>query len=367
MKEEEIGKFMKDQLSGLQQTPPEGMWASISQDASLQKFNRGRRIRRIATRIVLPIAATLIVATTALVVFHSTRQNNDVLQTRSNQSNISAQNNITNDTPSQTATISQNNTISTPRAVTKEVLTTNDMEIPQLHPTETVTAAVEVPNNPTPQPSSHPVVLVSEQKSHQTGDETTVQQPGSTLKDAKVSERKPNVTTESTSHNKAEKSGMLRFSHDTLVCRNSKVTLFVENASEVRWSTGTFEPTLDIIPDEPTVLYANVVTQDKVDTTIYIHVNIYDCDLFVPTAFTPNGDGLNDEFLVHAPMNFTGYECVIFDRQGRTLFQSKSIYYGWDGTFEGKPIPPGAYFYAITYLDELNEKHVKKGQIVLIR
>ena len=166
---------------------------------------------------------------------------------------------------------------------------------------------------------------------------------------------------------KSDKTGMLRYSKDTSVCRNSPLNLYVENAASVHWSIGSNDPVITIYPEENTQIYANVQTMDKVDTTIYVTINVFDCELFVPTAFTPNGDGLNDEFLVHAPMEISNFEMLIFDKMSRSLFQTKEINYGWDGTSQGKPLPPGTYFYVITYRDALNEKHVMKGQLVLIR
>lgn len=369
MKEEEIGKFMKDRLSEYQQTPPDGLWTDIAQDASLKKYNRGRRIRRFATRFVLPFAAVLVLTTVAFIIASHNRQDLDNQPVKSLQNKSAVQNNSTVETSiTKILSPAESNVIATIPAERSTVSVANNENNLQPMPTATKASSAETTSSIIPTQSvSHPAVDVVEHPAKSPEPKKLGEQQIDITKTSKISEDQSFTNVETVSDDKSDKSGVLRFSQDTLVCRNSKLTLFVENAVEVRWSTGTFEPTLDIYPEEPTVLYANIVTLNGEDTTIYVHVNIYDCELFVPTAFTPNGDGLNDEFLVHAPANFTGYECVIFDRQGRTIFQSKSIYYGWDGTFEGKPISPGAYFYAITYRDELNEKHVQKGQVVLIR
>jgi gliding motility-associated-like protein len=61
-------------------------------------------------------------------------------------------------------------------------------------------------------------------------------------------------------------------------------------------------------------------------------------EFFVPTAFTPNGDGINDFFM-------KGYKVVIFDRLGIEIFRGDD---GWDGTYKNKTAPPDIYFYLIT-------------------
>jgi len=70
--------------------------------------------------------------------------------------------------------------------------------------------------------------------------------------------------------------------------------------------------------------------------------------LYMPNAFTPNGDGINDIFVIFS-RNITSYSYQIYSASGRQIFQSssgqQSIYGfgGWDGTINGKPAPVGIY------------------------
>lgn len=69
-------------------------------------------------------------------------------------------------------------------------------------------------------------------------------------------------------------------------------------------------------------------------------------DLFIPNVFSPNGDGINDEFLV----NYTGsqpFTISIFDRWGRQLFQTQNKMQGWDGFTEQGAVVDGVYFYTV--------------------
>ncbi|MCR4914574.1 MAG: gliding motility-associated C-terminal domain-containing protein [Prevotella sp.] len=159
----------------------------------------------------------------------------------------------------------------------------------------------------------------------------------------------------------------LTYSHDTLVCRNSKLTLFVNNAEQVYWSFGSDLASVDLIIEENTRVEAMVHTKDGKDTTIRVSITVCDCELFIPTAFTPNGDGLNDEWMVYAPAGITDFECMIYDKLGNIMFHTRNIHQGWNGTNNGNLLPAGGYFYSCRYRDELGQPHVQKGQLTLVR
>jgi gliding motility-associated-like protein len=92
------------------------------------------------------------------------------------------------------------------------------------------------------------------------------------------------------------------------------------------------------------------------------------CFIAVPTAFTPNGDGLND-FL--APMNAIRAENLefrIYNRWGQLLYASTNWKQGWDGTFKGQLQPTATYVWMLRYTHrETGKKLEQKGTAVLIR
>ncbi len=70
--------------------------------------------------------------------------------------------------------------------------------------------------------------------------------------------------------------------------------------------------------------------------------------LWVPNAFTPDGDGINEYFAFQgAPQPVTLH---IFDRWGKRVFFSDNYQNNWDGTYQGEPLPAGVYTYLIEYL-----------------
>ncbi len=87
---------------------------------------------------------------------------------------------------------------------------------------------------------------------------------------------------------------------------------------------------------------------------------------FVPSAFTPNGDGLNDVFLAKANFEPKNFEIMIFGRNGDLVFRSNNINNGWDGTFRGKTLPQGVYLYTIRHKNKDNKEEKLQGQILLI-
>jgi len=96
-------------------------------------------------------------------------------------------------------------------------------------------------------------------------------------------------------------------------------------------------------------------------------VNVKESSLDVPNVFTPNGDGINDEFRV-AYSSLKKFEMVIYNRWGRKVYESSDPEEGWDGTVGGKTGAPGVYFYHIRgegYNED--EVHKKEGAVHLIR
>lgn len=87
---------------------------------------------------------------------------------------------------------------------------------------------------------------------------------------------------------------------------------------------------------------------------------------FIPSAFTPNGDGLNDLFLVKANFEPRSFEMAVLSRGGDVLFQTRDINIGWDGMLHGKLLPQGVYVIIIKYKDSEGNEHKQQGQVLLI-
>lgn len=108
----------------------------------------------------------------------------------------------------------------------------------------------------------------------------------------------------------------------------------------------------------------NVVSNAGCGTaTDIVHVFVYK-DIYIPTGFTPNADGVNDTWYIPALSAFTNFNLSVFNRYGQRVFQTKDINLAWDGKYKGLLQPSGAYVYI---LDMKEGSAVMKGTFLIIR
>ncbi|MBX7142324.1 MAG: gliding motility-associated C-terminal domain-containing protein [Chitinophagales bacterium] len=161
---------------------------------------------------------------------------------------------------------------------------------------------------------------------------------------------------------------------DTVIEFGSSVSLNASGGISATWS-----PDISLSCAECLTTVAN-----PVDTMIY-YVTVTDANgcsavdsvivyvkainqIFIPNAFTPNGDGLNDVFLPVLSGRTEMKTLAVFNRWGQQVFFSSSPATGWDGTFDGKPEEVGAFVYYFTGFNEESGKEiVMKGNVLLLR
>ncbi len=89
-------------------------------------------------------------------------------------------------------------------------------------------------------------------------------------------------------------------------------------------------------------------------------------EIFVPSGFTPNGDGLNEVAIVHGRYIREMY-FAIYDRWGEKVFETEDQNIGWDGTFRNKPVSPDVFVYYLEGICLDDQDFFMKGNITLIR
>ncbi|MGZ4064275.1 MAG: PKD domain-containing protein, partial [Bacteroidia bacterium] len=129
----------------------------------------------------------------------------------------------------------------------------------------------------------------------------------------------------------------------------------VQNPSFVYGEAGTYQVAL-------------VVKSDKGcrDTIIKTVTVSEDFGIFVPDAFTPNGDGLNDLFQAKG-FGISKYDLEIYDRWGEKLFHTTDFTSGWNGTYNNKPVTEGVYVWKIKVTSIFGKSETLTGHVTLFK
>jgi gliding motility-associated-like protein len=175
----------------------------------------------------------------------------------------------------------------------------------------------------------------------------------------------------------------ITFAHagrDTTIC-GGKVLLGADNT--VAGVSYSWSPTEGVINPNAAQTYASPQTTttytltvindsmkgcrcpDSISTDV-VTIDVCPENLFIPNAFSPNGDGQNDILLAKG-INIETFYMAIYDRWGNEVFETYNINIGWDGTYKSQPENTGTYVYYAkgTYGD--GTAFDKKGNISLVR
>lgn len=153
---------------------------------------------------------------------------------------------------------------------------------------------------------------------------------------------------------------------DTTLCLEEKIFLDAGEHAWYLWSTGDLERGI-LVSDSGE--YWVKVQNECGFTSDSILIAIRDCEpaLFIPNVFTPNGDGLNEQFEVHG-YNLRKFTMLVFNRWGEQLFESNDIQTWWDGTYKGRICPVGVYYYHVEYQEDRSlREYIRQGTVTLLR
>jgi len=160
----------------------------------------------------------------------------------------------------------------------------------------------------------------------------------------------------------------IKLGPDTFLCNNQSLLLNAgPGFDNYLWNDG--KTTADNLITQPgmyavTAHYNNGCTASD---SITISDNFCSNDIYVPAAFTPNNDGLNEIFRPIASKPLVQYRFEIFTRWGQKIFETTDIKKGWDGKFNGTNINITTAVWVCAYQFEGKNKNVKKGTVVLIK
>jgi gliding motility-associated-like protein len=156
--------------------------------------------------------------------------------------------------------------------------------------------------------------------------------------------------------------------NDTAICNGMTINLTPilnhANNAGFLWNTGEITPTISVTSPGFYSLEVQNICGIAADGII---VKPGVCQLYVPTAFSPNNDGKNDIFKPGYGENVVSYSMEIYNRWGEKVFASNHIQKGWNGKFNSVLQPAGAFAWFIRYKVFNDPKeYTLKGTVILV-
>jgi gliding motility-associated-like protein len=167
---------------------------------------------------------------------------------------------------------------------------------------------------------------------------------------------------------------------DQYIPRNTSTTIAVGNPQKGMYElldgptfgTGILDSSTAGILHTPPIprdetFYVGFTRGDCSSTLAAVNIKVFDSvRIFVPNAFTPNGDGANDRWHIIVQGLTKKIQVIVFDRWGTQVFNSTDPNFSWDGTAGGHPLS-GTFVYMIAGIDYYNKPFLLKGTMMIIR
>ncbi len=154
------------------------------------------------------------------------------------------------------------------------------------------------------------------------------------------------------------------FGYDTVLCSNETMEIYIDLSDAiVKWNNGMEGSS--ILINSPGSYWADIMVDDCYYISDTVNVDFQDCgscNYFIPTAFSPQGDGVNDEFKVYYDTVSCSIESIkisVFDRWGCLLIETMEN--KWDGYFNGKKLNQGIYVYKVEIA--INQNGVVRNEV----
>lgn len=149
---------------------------------------------------------------------------------------------------------------------------------------------------------------------------------------------------------------------DQVFCAGDTIRLAPGSFSSYSWSTGETTASINVTNLGQYAVSTATVCGIKTDI---IEVKPGLCDIYFPSAFTPNGDGRNELFKPETNLHPAYFTMKVYNRWGQLIFTTSDVRAGWDGTLGGKRVDNGVFVYHATYEIRGIRKTVR-GMVTLI-
>lgn len=152
---------------------------------------------------------------------------------------------------------------------------------------------------------------------------------------------------------------------DTLLCTGDSLVLYPGNFAVYTWQDGSSQNRITI---KRAGVYSVSVSDNCGSATDEIIIKEGICDIYFPTAFSPNNDGLNDLFKILTINNLTEYHLSVYNRWGQKVFETFDYSEGWNGVYNGQLQSSQTFVWYCEFKRQVDSNRTtKKGTVTLIR
>lgn len=148
-----------------------------------------------------------------------------------------------------------------------------------------------------------------------------------------------------------------------------KIFSFLQGDYSFLWPDGSTKSSFEVDTQRVVLLRTISPCNDTTVHTLNIIQNICDspCKIFVPNSFTPNEDGVNDDFQLGTDCIIRSFKIRVFNRWGAMVYESNDPDFQWDGSYNGKILSDGVYIYTMEYTGYNGDVASENGLIHLHR
>jgi gliding motility-associated-like protein len=145
----------------------------------------------------------------------------------------------------------------------------------------------------------------------------------------------------------------LELGNNVISCAKAGPVILKTNTAFDRYIWNTGDTAQEIAVNKSGSYYLNAADEcnNETDSVTVIFEHCY-CEFFIPNAFTPDGDGLNDVFKPACSCELKKYSLQLFDRWGKLAYSTSDINDSWDGRMSGSAAEQGMYTVKIIYQPE---------------
>lgn len=159
-------------------------------------------------------------------------------------------------------------------------------------------------------------------------------------------------------------------SDSVIICKGESADLTAGGGLYYLWDTGETTESIHVTP-EVTTLYNVKISNTQCEATESVKVYVKDPNImafYIPNAFSPNNDGINDVFqVVSDAQGVTEFNAMIFNRWGELFYEWDTLSGEWNGILNGTTVQEDVYVYKINVLDECGQKYKREGIVSVVR